>query len=64
MQNVIMAKEWIPNGRVKFTIVSPAPNPAKIATLYNGLSKDDVSPYDARVARMMNEKPWLKRPQQ
>jgi hypothetical protein len=36
------------------------PTPEKIATLYNGLMKEQVTDYGARVARYYKEKPWLK----
>jgi len=35
------------------------PTPEKIATLYNGLAKETVSDYGARVGRYYRDKPWL-----
>ena len=34
------------------------PTPRKVATLYNNLAADRVSEYGARVAQLMQEKPW------
>ena len=36
------------------------PTPEKVATLYNGLMKEKVSDYGARVGRYFQEKPWLR----
>jgi hypothetical protein len=33
---------------------------AQIATLYNSHSADEVSDYGARVAKVYEQKPWLK----
>ncbi len=36
------------------------PTPEKIGTLYNGLAKEAVSDYGARVGRYYRDKPWLR----
>lgn len=44
-------------GRIEQSIIDPTPE--KVGTLWNGLSKDQVSGVGARIGRAYEEKPWL-----